>query len=260
MMVRVLHLSEMLGMDPRIDWGNIPDFMTPVMEARTGTTLVDTVSQILRRIGFETFVYASLMPSETADPKMVLVTNMPHGWTARCCRINYLGTDLCVGGCLRHATPFLWDSNSTFQPNGDIFLNEVARYGFRSGIAMSVRSAVGENAMLCVCSSSLSLPDGQDLQLAIGRTYIFASYFHEKFFHRVREQAGAFNTGSPKVTKRECEVLELAAHGQSSKRIAYQLGISESTANFHIASIKRKFKARTRSQAIAQAFQTGLIR
>ena len=68
------------------------------------------------------------------------------------------------------------------------------------------------------------------------------------------------NSGSPKVTKREREVLELAAHGQSSKRIAYQLGISESTANFHIASIKRKFKARTRSQAIAQALQTGIIR
>ena len=114
--------------------------------------------------------------------------------------------------------------------------------------------------MFGVCSPSLTLPDGQDLQLAIGRTYIFASYFHERFFHKLKEQAGAFDAGSPQVTKREREVLELAAHGQSSKRIAYQLGISESTANFHIASIKRKFKARTRSQAIAQAVQTGLIR
>jgi DNA-binding CsgD family transcriptional regulator len=106
----------------------------------------------------------------------------------------------------------------------------------------------------------LTLPDGQNLQLAIGRTYIFASYFHECFFDKVREQAGAFDNGSPQVTKREREVLELAAHGHSSKRIAYELGISESTANFHIASIKRKFGARTRSQAIAQAVQTGLIR
>jgi DNA-binding CsgD family transcriptional regulator len=117
--------------------------------------------------------------------------------------------------------------------------------------------------MFSVCSPRLTLPDGQDLQLAIGRTYIFASYFHERFFPQLREQLGAVDavdTGSPKVTKREREVLELAAHGQSSKRIAYQLGISESTANFHIASIKRKFKARTRSQAIAQAVQTGLIR
>ena len=259
MTVRILHLSEMLGIDPRIDWGNIPDFVSPVMEARTGATLIDTVSQILQRIGFENFVYASLMPSETADPKMVLVTNMPREWVARCCRVNYLETDPCIGSCLRHATPFLWDSK-TCQFNGDAFLREAARYGLRSGIALPVRSAAGENAMFGVCSPSLTLPDGQDLQLAIGRTYIFASYFHERFFHKLKEQAGAFDAGSPQVTKREREVLELAAHGQSSKRIAYQLGISESTANFHIASIKRKFKARTRSQAIAQAVQTGLIR
>lgn len=259
MTVRILHLSEMLGIEPRIDWGNIPDFVSPVLEARTGATLIDTVSQVLRRIGFETFVHASRLHSETADPKIVLVTNMPREWVARCSRINSLETDPCIGSCLRHATPFLWDSK-TNQRNSDAFLSEAARYGLRSGIALPVRSAAGESAMFSVSSPSLTLPDGQDLQLAIGRTYIFASYFHERFIHQLREQSGAIDTGSPNVTNREREVLELAAHGQSSKRIAYQLGISESTANFHIASIKRKFKARTRSQAIAQAVQTGLIR
>ncbi len=63
-MLRVLHLSEMVGTEPRIDWGDIPDFIAPVLQARTGTSLVDTVAQILLRIGFETFVYATLMPSE----------------------------------------------------------------------------------------------------------------------------------------------------------------------------------------------------
>ena len=259
MTVRILHLSEMLGLEPRIDWGNIPDSVSPVMEATTGATLIDTVSQILRRIGFETFVHASLLHSDTADPKIVLVTNMSREWVARCGRGNYFETDPCIGSCLRHATPVLWDSK-TYQLNSDAFLSDAARYGLRSGIALPVSSATGESAMFSVCSPSLTLPDGQDLQLAIGRTYIFASYFHERFIHQLREQGRAVNTGSPKVTRREREVLELAAHGQSSKRIAYQLGISESTANFHIASIKRKFKARTRSQAIAQAVQTGLIR
>jgi DNA-binding CsgD family transcriptional regulator len=247
-------------MEPRIRWGQVPDFVSSVLKAKTGATLVDTVSQILQRIGFETFMYASLMPFEMADPKMVLVTNMCREWSARCARLNYLETDPCVRSCLRRATPFLWDSKSAHQLDGAAFLSEAARFGVRSGIALAVRSTAGENAMFVVCSSNLTLPDGQNLQLAIGRTYIFASYFHECFFDKVREQAGAFDNGSPQVTKREREVLELAAHGHSSKRIAYELGISESTANFHIASIKRKFGARTRSQAIAQAVQTGLIR
>ena len=59
MMVRVLHLSEELGTESRIDWGNIPNFVSPVPEARSGPTLVDTVSLIRRRIGFATFVYSN---------------------------------------------------------------------------------------------------------------------------------------------------------------------------------------------------------
>lgn len=259
-MLRVLHLSEILGTEPQIDWGDIPDFIAPVLHARTGTPLVDTVAQILLRIGFEKFVYAMLVPSEAADAIMVVVTNMPKEWVAKCCRVNYFESDPFVGGCLRHATPILWDSQSIPYTSGDAFLSGAARFGLRSGIALPVGSANGEKGMIGVCSSSLSLPEERDLQLAIGRTYIFASYFHERFFSLLRDQAGDLDAGSPKVTKREREVLELAARGQSSKRIAYQLGISESTANFHIASIKRKFKARTRSQAIAQALQTGIIR
>jgi DNA-binding CsgD family transcriptional regulator len=250
----------MLGIEPRIRSGEVPEFVSSVLDAKTGATLGDIVSQILQRIGFETFVYASLMPFEMADPRMVVVTNMSREWSARCSRLNYLETDPCVRSCLRRATPFLWDSKSAHQPNGATFLSEMARCGVRCGIVLAVVSASGEDAMFVVCSSSPTLPDGQDLQLAIGRTYLFASFFHERFFDKAREQAGAFDSGSPQVTKREREVLELAAHGHSSKRIAYELGISESTANFHIASIKRKFGARTRSQAIAHAVQTGLIR
>ena len=64
MMVRVLHPSEVPGTEPQIDWGNIPDFVSPVLEARSGSTFVDTVSLILRRIGFETCVYSNVHAGE----------------------------------------------------------------------------------------------------------------------------------------------------------------------------------------------------
>ena len=61
-------------------------------------------------------------------------------------------------------------------------------------------------------------------------------------------------------SKRELEVLALAARGQSSKRIGRELGIVEDTANFHIRSVKQKLGVRTRSPAIAHAVQASLIR
>jgi DNA-binding CsgD family transcriptional regulator len=114
--------------------------------------------------------------------------------------------------------------------------------------------------MFCVSSPESTLPEKDDLQLAIGQTFILASYFQEHLCPKLRRQTGFGAIAGPQISQREREVLELAVQGRSSKRIAYELGISESTANYHIASIKRKLSARTRTQAIAQAVGAGLIR
>ncbi len=257
-MVRIVYLSEIVDVEPRVDWSEIPEFGSPMLE-RTGATFATAVTQMLRRFGFETFVYLSVIPAEH-ESRALVVTNMPREWVARYGRFNCFESDPWVESCLRHVTPFLWDSKRNCGLKSDRFLNEAACHGLRSGIALPVRSVFGENVMFCVSSPNLTLPDGEDLPLAIGRTYILASYLHERFLYRLRKQAGSFDIPPPRFTKREREVLELAAHGHSSKQIACELGISESTANYHIASVRRKFRVRTRAHAIAQAVQSGLIR
>ncbi len=259
-MFRMLHLSELVGVEPLINQGYVPEFVESLLKARTGSQLVRTVSEIVQAIGFDTFVYGSLLPNEQNDPDIVVVTTMPQEWVARYDRMTYFEVDPRVQNCLRHVTPFLWDSRRSYGPKADAFLKDAAQYGLRSGITLPLRSTTGENAMFGVNSSRPELPQDEDLQLVVGRTYLFASYFHEWFFHNLRSQLVVFDMPVGEVSKRELEVLALAARGHSSKRIAKELGISESTANYHIASVKRKFKVRTRSQAIAQAVQTGLIR
>ncbi|MDQ6618864.1 MAG: LuxR family transcriptional regulator [Pseudomonadota bacterium] len=241
--------------------GFVPEFVSVLLQARTGEQLVKTVSAIVRGIGFDTFLYGSLLPNEANDPDIVVVTTMPYEWVARYDQMSYIEVDPRVQHCLRHVTPFIWDSTKTYGAKADAFLQDAARYGLRSGITLPLRSTTGENAMFGVNASASVLPDDAALQLAIGRTYTFASYFHEWFFHNMRSQRVKFDMPAmPEVSKRELEVLALAARGHSSKRIGRALGISESTANYHIASVKRKFHVRTRSQAVAQAVQTGLIR
>ena len=259
-MFRMLHLSEMVGVEPLIHQGYVPEFVASLLQARTGVQLVETVTAIVREIGFETFIYGTSVPNEANDPDIVVVTTMPHEWVERYDRMSYFEVDPRVQNCLRHVTPFLWDSTRSYGPKADAFLKDAARYGLFSGITLPFRSTTGENAMFGVNSSREKLPADEELELAVGRTYLFASYFHEWFFHNLRSQLVVFDMAMAEVSKRELEVLALAARGHSSKRIGRELGISESTANYHIASVKRKFRVRTRSQAIAQAVQTGLIR
>jgi DNA-binding NarL/FixJ family response regulator len=59
---------------------------------------------------------------------------------------------------------------------------------------------------------------------------------------------------------RELEVLTLAAEGLSNKEIAYRLGLSERTIQFHMTSIFNKTGTNSRTEVTALALRQGWIR
>lgn len=64
--------------------------------------------------------------------------------------------------------------------------------------------------------------------------------------------------GSP-LTPRELDVLRLVAVGLPNKGIALELGISEHTVKFHIASIMGKLDASSRTEAVTLAVRRGVL-
>lgn len=71
------------------------------------------------------------------------------------------------------------------------------------------------------------------------------------------------NTPTPaemaQLTPREREVLTLLARGLSNADVAAQLFISEATVKTHLARVMAKLNVREKSQAVAAAYQTGLV-
>jgi two-component system nitrate/nitrite response regulator NarL len=61
------------------------------------------------------------------------------------------------------------------------------------------------------------------------------------------------------LTPREREVLALVAEGLSNKAIAAELGISDQTVKFHVASITAKLGAANRTEAVRRAIARGLV-
>jgi DNA-binding CsgD family transcriptional regulator len=259
-MFRILQLSELATVQAPLNLGYVPPFVSPLLMATTGTQLANIVRNLVRAIGFETFEYAAVFPGDLDDPDIILVSSAHRDWIERYRRMMHFRADPRIQNCLHHVTPFVWQCARCYGPVADAFLQDAARYGLRSGIAIPLRSPVGENGMFWVASSREDLPADDELQVSIGRAYLFASYFHDCYFHNLRGRLANAPVQRRNVSMRELEVLTLAARGHSSKRIGRQLEISESTANYHIASVKRKLGVRTRAQAVALAVQSGMIR
>jgi DNA invertase Pin-like site-specific DNA recombinase len=66
--------------------------------------------------------------------------------------------------------------------------------------------------------------------------------------------------GTTRLTRRQAEVLKLAARGLSSKHIATNLGISRRTVDDRFREMRQRTGARTRSELIACAVAAGLVK
>ncbi|MBF8720352.1 helix-turn-helix domain-containing protein [Pseudomonas guariconensis] len=62
------------------------------------------------------------------------------------------------------------------------------------------------------------------------------------------------------LTPREKEVLLWCAYGKTSWEIGQIVGCKESTVNFHISNILRKFAVNTRVAAVIKAMRYGLLK
>jgi two-component system NarL family response regulator len=82
-----------------------------------------------------------------------------------------------------------------------------------------------------------------------GRTYIPAG-IAAKLAGRISGNA---------LTERESEILSRVATGESNKRIARNLDISEGTVKTHIANLLSKLDATSRTEAVAIARRRGLV-
>jgi len=75
----------------------------------------------------------------------------------------------------------------------------------------------------------------------------------------LKKEGAAGEDTTHQLTERECEVLNLIAKGYSYNEIGASLSLSTNTIRAHIRNIYRKLAVKSRSEAVFEAAQLGLI-
>ncbi len=103
-----------------------------------------------------------------------------------------------------------------------------------------------------------------DLASAIRQSFEHSIYFAETTGRAAEadEPGGTTTTDAPLpigLTKREVEILRLAAEGYSNSQLARMLWVTEQTVKFHLSNIYRKLGVTNRTEASRWAQRNGLL-
>jgi DNA-binding CsgD family transcriptional regulator len=227
--------------------------------------LQPVMESIVKELGFDSFMYGmSADPTPTRrDTRSFVWTTLPREWVKLYGEKGHIEVDPRVTKTYNRNLPFVWDATEfRDDPLCKDFLNDAARYGVCSGVAISFRDP-DHGRVLVAINSRISPMDEARKAFVIkqlGELVLLAMSFHDFFMaHLVDYEPGLMQRVLP-LSVREAQCLEMAANGMTSVDIAIKLGIKPRTANFHFGNIVDKLGVLNRKEAIAMGIARGLVR
>ena len=238
--------------------------LQPLISAATaGEPLEPVMEAIVRGFGFESFMYAMTTdPRPHHDSRSYVWTTLPREWIEEYDKNSYVEVDPRITLTWGRTTPLICDASTV---GGDVkvrhFLDHAAKYGIRSGVAVAFSDPT--HARFGVAFNSPMSPVDNLRKQAIvdclGSLMVLTAGFHDLFMAQVVTRGlPPSQLGAP-LSPRECQCLQMAAHGMTSSDIGVKLGITERTANFHFSNLISKLGVLNRHEAIAKALTNGLI-
>jgi DNA-binding CsgD family transcriptional regulator len=233
--------------------------------ARKGEPLQPVMVSIVQELGFDSFMYLmSADPRPTRrDTRTFAWTTLPREWVMRYGQRGYVEVDPRVTKTYNRNVPFVWDAAEyRNDPHCRDFLQDGARFGVRSGVAVSFRDpdhgrvVVGLNSAI----SPLDATRRASIARELGEIVLLAMSFHDFFMAHLIDCEPSLMVRVAPLSPRESQCLEMAANGMTSVDIALKLGIKPRTANFHFGKIVTKLGVLNRNEAIAVGIARGLIR
>ena len=195
-------------------------------------------------LGLQATAGGMLTGPKAGSGDLFYFNNWPESWAAVYRSSGIMERDPVVRWAMVSGAPITWtDLQSRLapdDPSGDLFAL-AAQHRYTEGFALPVRSQAGHLGLFSVAGERgpLSLGEQGLLQL-LGTAGM----------NRAEMLAGHSDAARPArlLTEREQECVALLAKGLDGRAIAARLGISATTARFHLDNARMKLRATSRAE------------
>jgi len=188
---------------------------------------------------------------------------VPREWVIRYDQRAYIEVDTRITRALCSALPLLWDYTSECRHNArfDPFLDDSLAYGIGSGVIFGLHGSRGTSVVVALSCAAPRIDSTRRDAIVnnVGECLVLGIHFHEIFMKSIVERGIAPRSQGAPLSARERECVALCVRGQISSDIAFKLGISERTVQFHFDGIRSKLGAATRQEVVAKGIAEGLI-
>ncbi len=206
-------------------------------------------------LGIEHLTY-HLAPIDAAMGAPFVKSTYPDRWLSRYLVREYVRVDPVVREGFQRQLPFFW-SELTLNPQAADLMADAIAFGLgTSGYSVPVVDKRVRRALVSL--NSAMGPEVWNAFVETNRHIIIevANRLHRK---AIVEIFGDLDP-MPRLAPREIEVLRWTAKGKDYRDIGVLLGLSPYTVRAHLRSARYKLNCSTIAQAIARAFQLGLLR
>jgi DNA-binding CsgD family transcriptional regulator len=193
--------------------------------------------------------------ADALDP--LVITTYPQEWVSEYIRRGYVEVDPVVRVSERSILPVDWRNLSDGDPRVTAIFDESRRAGIGpQGLTVPIRGPEGEVALF---SATSDMPARQWVEALPETTRLLQTVALEVHHAVMSAALGPKHARPPSLSRRERQVLMLAARGLPMKRIAGALDVSEHAVKLYLDLARHKLGARNTTHAVAFAISRSLI-
>jgi DNA-binding CsgD family transcriptional regulator len=210
------------------------------------------VSYKLANIAFHV-VTSAMIPKQSP---LIFVT-YDEQWVKRYLSKDYFTIDPIEIWGSHNFLPLDWnDVDRSCDRIGSLFA-EAASYGVGNcGITLPIQGPMREKSLFTVAAFESDNEWSRRRLSRLRDFQVLAHFIHERSMGLIGGRPCRQQT---KLSRRECQCIQLLARGRAPKRIAFELGISVRAVRLYICSARIKLGARNTNHAVALAVNEELI-